>query len=354
MDDLFLSQLNCSNDEEVDLLRPLPFGTLENTIQSLRIVWSQDIIDYPLPRSAYLVSHPLAQALFYTLDRRRVRPPLDCSDSPLPLNELCQLCLLWSILGYEEAGYQLALKILPLCSFPSLWCAENQFNEDEVRFLAALIQRGFGIEVAPHNVSDPYLQKLSKYVPSWQRRDAAPYCTRLSKSNGIQSVEVLTGKRVSLGAIRSGEIEVRAIGPQMGSFNDLAKFGITRSENMGQWAYLAADPTVWMRIRGKENSFSFSFVGISNKNSFSICLYVVADLTKIGEDQFQSKSLRRYRGKTQEITFKKGESSLSFSCSTFGKMELIPLAGEGCFWNAKFLLAFEVSSSDEELELHFS
>lgn len=362
VDDSFLLQLNCGTseksqpgcyDEEADLLRPLAFDTLENTINSLCSLWVKDDFEYSLPKSSYRFTHPLVEVFSFFFDRRALRPPLDFSIPCLPLHELCQLPILWFLAGQEEAGYQLALKILPLCPFPSLWCPETKFNESGVRFSIALLQRCFGIDVSLPRVSNPFLLKLSQHIPSWKEQVVVPFKATCRKSNSTQSVEVLSGKGVSLGAIRCGEIEVRAIGPQTGTLNNSEMFGITRSETMGQWAFLTANPSVWVRIQGDETSFSFSFVGVSIENSFSLCLYVVADQAKIGEERFQSRSLRRYQGKSQAVAFKKGENSLTLVCSSLGKMELIPLAGEGCFWNAEFLLAFEVPCFEGELELRF-
>lgn len=362
MDDSFLLQLNCGApeksqlgcyDEEADLPRPLAFDTLENTIKSLCALWAKDGFEYSLPKSSYRFTHPLVAVLFFLLDRRTLRPPLDVAIPCLPLHELCQLSLLWSLADQEEAGYRLALKILPLYSFPSLWCPENYFNEPEVRFSTALLQRSFGIDAPLPRASNPFLMKLSQHLPSWKEQNAAPFRANCWKSNSTQSVEILEGKGVSLGAIRSGEIEIRSIGPQIGPLNDSGMFGIVRSEKMGQWAFLAADPSVWMRIQSREDAFSLSFMGVTPEKNVSLCFYVVADQAKIGDERFQSKSLRRYQGKPQATAFKKGENSLTLACDSLGKMELIPLAGEGCFWNAEFLLAFEVPCFEGDLELRF-
>ena len=327
------------------------FGTAENGFASLRRSWALSSEGSALARRPYRYSHPLSEVLCVLLSRGRTAPSLHLSISSLPLHELCQLSLLWDLAGEREAGRQLALKLLPLCSFPSLWCPEGRFNESEARFSTALLQRSFGRNVPLPETGDPYLLKLAHHLPSWKEEEVEPFAALQKKGKKIELVEVLKGTGTSLGALRSGDVEIRAFGPGAYPLNDPGLVGATRSENMGEWAAVAADPSIWLRTQSEEEALSFQFVGLRPEKPLSMSLYVAADLAHIEGEGFESKTLRRYRGKAQTVQFKKGESSLAIQSDSLGKMELIPLAGEGCYWNANFLLALEIPCFEGKLRL---
>ena len=60
-----------------------------------------------------------------------------------------------------------------------------------------------------------------------------------------------------------------------------------------------------------------------------------------GSHKLNPRSLDRYQGPPQELSFVAGESSVSLNPQEgFSRMEVIPLAGDDTLWGADFLVAF--------------
>jgi hypothetical protein len=229
----------------------------------------------------------------------------------MPLHKLCQQALLWNAAGFQKEAGQLSYWLLQFADFLPLWCPESEFNEKEARLWFSRLS-----EIKPH-------------VP-----DQLPdFGLTLSEN----AVFTLSGKGTSLGMIRAGEVEIRALGPQSGHLH----FGI-QGDGLDGWTRTAAFPEVWFESKPQilENGYQIDlrFVGLTDKTPLQFAFYVKAQSCQIGHELLKPKSLRRFNGETTSVVFQnvRIESSLSH------KIEVIPLAGEGCFWDCEFLAAFEI------------
>lgn len=293
-------------------------------------------------QSPFSKSSPIIEVLIYLLAKKigRLTPPLIPRYAFLPLFELCQLALLWSIAGFSREASCLAHSISSFLDFPTLWCREDEYDEEEAAFSLALFRSE---NISKKNLS-PFFLAMSTLFSSF---DIPCSITSFSPaplffhSAQIQGVLTLLGIGTSLGAFRANEIEVRAFAPHAAPLNELKGFGIERVlEGEDRWTRSIGFPGVWLEVKDFfENGLDIRFLGLDVDSSLHFSFYVKAPRAQIGMACFTPKSLNRYRGESAPVFF--GEK-LQIESLLPTKMELIPLAGEGCFWNTDFLLSFEI------------
>jgi hypothetical protein len=314
-------------------------------LRDFRDIWTSAVLyDAQIPqsvfRNALRKSHPLIEALHLALAKRsgKVLPPLSVASPILPIGELCQFALL------SEAK-SLAQNILPFYRFPSLWCPEGAYDEKEALWSIALLLRSFGkyLPIPPN--PDPYFLALAKMAPKWvEEKETEEWGARLYQRMGIEAALASAGEGVPLGALRVGGVEIPAFGPHTYPLSDPSGFGIRRTYPDHRWAAAAAMPEVWFDARlDLVNGFlETRFFGLKMDRPLAFAFYVKAEQAEIDGGVIQPKSLRRYLGESKKIILERGGSRVAMQCDPSMKMEVIPLAGEGCFWNAEFLIAFEI------------
>lgn len=269
-------------------------------------------------------------------------------ESSLSVGKLCQLAILRSIHG--EDGQALAEQILPLYLFPSLWSRENEYNKEEALTSINLLLQAFGKDPFYKSVSS---QKLDVSLPSFQENNAASTKAKLfTFGEKIKSAFVNHGESVALGALNCGSIEIPAFGPQLHPLNDPQLFGCHRTDT--QWSAVSALREIWFEYHCSQNGFETRFFGITREATIYFVFYVKAELAIIGTNSFLPKSLQRYHSHVEKITFHSQGNSLSIESPTHTKMQLIPLAGSGCFWESDFLVAYEIPLHDSKVTFLFS
>jgi hypothetical protein len=237
-------------------------------------------------------------------------PPYTPRCSIQPLYKLAQLALLWNEAGFVKEARELAGWLIPLKDYPSLWCSEKEYNPAECKEwfsrLAAL---------------EP--------LPGWS--------PDFSYSLFEHGVFTFSGKGTTLGVIRSKDAEIRAFGPQ----SPKLIFGIDGKGSEG-WISTFAYPEVWFHIKPEvteENvRLSLRFMGVTQETPLFFSFYVKAPLCKVGGEIFKPKSLKRFIGDAARVEL----GSMAIESSQVHKVEVIPLAGEGGFWDADFLVSFEI------------
>lgn len=243
-------------------------------------------------------------------------------DSPtyVPTWDLCALhklarlaTLLHDAAFFEEASH-LSAWILSFKSFPSLWCKEKEFDEKKI-------------------ISS--FERLKNINPVEGRK--YEHNATLLKTAKMDAVLTLDGSQTSLGVINSG-IEIRAFGPQA----DPLSFGIN-GKGMDGWTRSFADPEVWLEMKHRMEDdnliLDFRFVGIRPEKPLFLAFYVKANLCQVGGQELQPKSLKRYLGETSKIQL----DNCFIKTDQPQKVEVIPLAGGGCFWDTEFLVSYPLS-----------
>lgn len=234
-----------------------------------------------------------------------------------PLDALCQRALSWHAAGLHLEAGRLAGLIARLKPFPALWATEKEYQEQKVE--AAFQQ----------------LQSIPP-IADWE-----PDASLLIYEDALFT---WAGRATSLGMIRMGEVEIRAFGPQ----RDASQFGI-KGVGLDGWARVSFLPEVWLHMKPEweKKRIAFRFVGL--ETSMFLAFYVKAPSCTVGSKSFLPGGLHRFQGEAQEARF----GSVVLKASTVCKMELIPLAGHGCFWNADFLLLFEINQFFDQINIDF-
>jgi hypothetical protein len=244
--------------------------------------------------------------------RGEFTPPYVPKCPLLPLHKLSQLAVLWKEAGFAKEASELAHWILQLAPFPALWCPEKEYREMDRKELASL-----------HPVVG----------------EAPAIDLTLLRAGAISAALTLDGEGTSLGAIRGHGVEIRAFGPQSASL----QFGI-QGRGLDGWTHTAAYPEVWLEMKPaveKETlKLDVRFVGITLETPLFFAFYVKAHSCQIGAEVLKPKSLRRYQGEVARVAF---DQKLTIEVGQPQKVQVIPLAGEGCFWDTDFLILFELN-----------
>lgn len=306
-------------------------------------------IDIDLLRNPLRKAHPLSEMIAHLLTDKRERPLPSFETKNLSLSDLCQLAILKSIAG--EDGEFLAQEILPFTSFPSMWSLESAFNAKDTISSISLLLKAFGKETSLPENADPYFFALEKQLPHWKEK------TNVSQDNSLGSIQTGSsiqfafsreGDGISLGAICASGIKIPAFGPHLLPLNDSKFFGMCRSDPDCRWASVSAKKEIWFEVISdiERKMLETRFVGIKPTDSVFFVFYVKADFARIGQEVYLPKSLRRFAGESKSICFEREGNRLTVTQVNPSKMELIPLAGGGCFWDSDFLLGFEIPIHD--------
>lgn len=354
--------------QEAEIFRPL------DTLQS---VWAALILNGKVPDVAILKSplkksDPIQEAIAFLLAQKLgvFTPPLSVSIPTLSIAEMCQLSILRWLSGSD--GEKIARQILHFVNFPTLWSREGSYKDKEALWSISLLLRCFGTWVPIPENPDPYFICLAKLAPRWNRllsefasetpssrlsqEDFEDKRAILFKGEEIQAAFATMGEGIALGALSAFGLEFPALGPQAYPLNDPSRFGIRRVLREKRWGAVFAKPDVWFDMDPSLQGgiFQSRFIGLTPEFPMAFVFYVKAEKAQVGNEIFYPKSLLRYSGGSRKIVFERNESRVTIESGIPGKMDLIPLAGEGCFWNAEFLLAFEIPSFDGRVSVKFS
>jgi hypothetical protein len=251
--------------------------------------------------------------------RGKFTPPYVPTWDLMPLHKLCRLARLWSEAGFTEEAGKLVYWLLQFRSFPTLWCPENEYKGSD------------------------FFSELSAITPI--EETGPDFGLTLFHSPTLSAAFTLAGNGTSLGAIRTPKVEIRSLGPQALPFSDPNRFGI-RGRGMDGWANCYALPEVWLQLKAEpkesECKIDVQFVGLTPETPLAFVFYVKAESCQVGHEILKPKSLRRFHGKENKIQF----GPLVIDSLQKYKVEVIPLAGEGCFWDTEFLVAFEMPPFD--------
>lgn len=336
-----------------------PFArTFQPSAAIIRLLFP-DRFDWHEPLSQFPTGAALAETGFYA---RQDRLPL--------LSDLCQLALLWVLAQQIKPAHHLIRWLLPLLEHPMLWVSDETYDPQEFDCSAFLFYTYLGKrekaaiykeKSLQRGPVDPFFLVLEQEISSLpifqeEPRASIVYDQQLGIWANASIALTLSGHGTSLGTLHSHGVEVRAFGPQFYPLTDLQLFGIHglhQAQNiedfhMCGWTRCYAEPQVWMEVNFLSNALetrmSAYWLGLTSEKKAAFVFYIKADTAHVGAEVFRSKSLQRYKGSSEVISFNEG--ALSIICSSRRPLQLIPLAGEDCFWGADFLLAFDVNPFD--------
>ena len=183
-----------------------------------------------------------------------------------------------------------------------------------------------------------------------------------------------SGIQSGIGTLSKKDIKIVSMGPHLLPLGESSSFGIHRVPSLKERAFKDIESSI------KEDKFSFSGwtrVVSQNKNLSDSWLYINAELDDVNclmnfeiKHQKEKKdvyiaffvkaskatistnfhllpgSLDRYLGKAEKVTFGSISTTLKINTNAKTEMQVIPLAGQGHFWDADFLLAYLLE--DEE------
>jgi hypothetical protein len=286
-------------------------------------------------RSPFSQKDPLSEVLHYLVAKELglVAPPLVAKLCPMPLFKLCQLALFWLIAEEVEKSHHLIDSIKPNIDLISLGCSEDEFDAKEALSTLFLLKTG---ELPPEEKS-PYLLALFK-------KSAGLFEPIHSETKRVAGALNLVGRRAPLGALKMDSLEIPAFGPHLLPFSQPEGFGVSRAvQGNDAWTSFHAAPEVWLeaKLHWVESGchIDVRYMGLKPDMKAAFVFYVRAESAEVAKQSLKPRSLSRYRGEASSVSF---ENRVKLESELPGQLEVIPLAGEGGFWNSSFLAAFEI------------
>lgn len=319
-------------------------------LQSLRSKFHDDTENEG--EGSYFNPHPFEKrnSLVKLLSQKKIEK----LDTPIPQSfiELAELSLL---LG--KSGGELAKKALSLHSFPSFGSKEALYNDQDAEILQNLLLEAFQKQPSKE-VRGEYYQKIQKNLPEFflDSLDFEEPFADLVGAKGLTGAFIKEGDRVSLGACRFGDIEVRAFGPQIGSLNDFSKFGVFKEKHSSSFAAFSGDRGVWLQLCKSldEKKLFFKFYGLERETQASFVFYIRSSSSFLNGKRYFPRSLQTYKGESESVTFESEGAFLQFNLLEKTQMQLIPLSRDSGFWGSDFLLAYQLKPCLSSLSLEFT
>lgn len=255
--------------------------------------------------------------------------PFTAKIGHFPLYVLAKIPFLLEKKGLGKEALELASSLLPLFSFPSLWCSEKNFFERN-------------LESSREKLAD-----FAKDEPSYP--PPAPLDVKFLEKGEIKSAFTLSGQECSLGHISCRDAQIFALGPQSKDF----LFGI-QGEGESNWVRTYASVDSWIEVKTffEERTLCCQNRFIGSK-PFFYAIYARAPLLEIDQKVLYPKSLDRYTAVSSSFTL--AEKGLKVSWNGPRKIEVIPLSGDpGFYWGCQFLILFEITSFSPMLSLRFA
>jgi hypothetical protein len=304
------------------------------------------LLSYPSARN-----FPLIQALRYWVCfvEQKSQAPLDLSVGNLSLGLQCQLALIWALIAkdtaeirYQKAANQLAGIVVPLlkAGLTTFNTREEEYSAEETEQAVYLFLKAIGDNQKQKNLEGFFLELEKERLtivpeePSWK-----PY--QLLQEDELAMAYGLQGSRAGLGTAHVGALQILAFGLQGEPSTDPRQFGVDFHSK--GYVKASAFKKVWVQIEPQlterqEFSLSMQALGLESDQPLHIVFYLRAASCQIKTQIYKPKSLGKFRGPSQQVRFSpEGFFETDRLCS----MELIPLAGEGPFWGASFLLAIQ-------------
>ncbi len=195
------------------------------------------------------------------------------------------------------------------------------------------------------------------------------------RSSAQHVVCTLHGGHTGLGTIRKGGVEIVSYGPQHLPLEDCRGFGIegnllsdhgirksviackphafslkgcTRLVDRPSSSPLGEFRGIWLEVEQAFKASCFCLdvrlLGLEMENweALSFSFFVRAEKCLISSLKIlQPRTLERYEGKGEELTFEGEQGKVKLESSSFqGILQVVPLAGENHFWGADFLVAY--------------
>lgn len=196
------------------------------------------------------------------------------------------------------------------------------------------------------------------------------------QSDKYSCFHVLSGSKAPIGALHYQDVRISAYGPQEYPIKNSDNFGVVRKsfsikEQKKEGCFLSlpeqsklrgwtslANTNQWLELfatSNNENTTLEFYLRKPEDHPIAMAFYIQAECCEFAGDQIiYPKSLDHYTGSLRSVTFQGSSCSVSFATQFEEKVEIIPLVGEGYFWDADFLLAYPFVKDHGKLRLSIS
>ncbi len=231
-----------------------------------------------------------------------------------------------------------------------------------------------------------FINKIKKEPPAnFEEKEHSPkalifqpdYALIGCKSEQMSALLTLNGIGTGIGSLQSKDIYIKTFGPQSFPLDGSKGFGIfspASKESFKDFSFTENSLKGWLRICKKEEAtdgkvhilpdkiwmhvdskIAFNKIDLNvlfeglTKEKMSFAFFINAQELKVQNRIIHPKSLDRFEGKNTNVQIEGKTSSLQLSTEKEQIFHVLPLAGEGFYWDADFLIAIE--ATEEPLSL---
>lgn len=261
------------------------------------------------------------------------------------------------------------------------FCAARIFGDDELavvrdRLLSIVEKEGMTKSAAFLGFMIKWVEKTIAPKLITPTPANYPLCDQSKAVVGYQSEQqssifTLLGDRTSLGALSFHKMRIVSFGPQRFPLSDISSFGIDQKNVEAEshkielmssdqksfirgWVHLP-DSSQWMQVTAESEKGRSSlqcYLRGSREEEVALVFYVRASVCEIPPAiSIYPQSLDHFRGMLKTISFSDNRSKITFRTSVEEEVQLIPLVGEGYFWDADFLLSFALKKGQENIKI---
>jgi len=271
---------------------------------------------------------------------------------------------------------EIALKEIALSDLPILTISQEYSLEKELLARSCLLDF-VGVQRYENELPPFYLQLKKRIGPIQFLEENSSFYNREGIASFKESERHVAisnqGINTAIGSLKYKQIQISAFGPQFFPLSNASGFGIyhtgaypkdfVQQQGNGEsiitlWSRLFDDgkpSSTWMGVQGNLSKVGLDLTlllrGVQTKK-IAFSFFVKAHSCRAADQkEIRPQSLDRFIGETNKIIFSSTDSSLSFETPEKSPVHIIPLAGKGFFWDADFLIAFELNSPMRKISI---
>lgn len=177
-----------------------------------------------------------------------------------------------------------------------------------------------------------------------------------------------SGYHSGIGTLSKKDVKIVSMGPHLAPLGETTVFGIHRIPmlkerafkdiqsqnedhrfNFSAWTRLVSDHSqlsdswLWIQSEVSEQKcrLNFEIKHLKKQKQVYMTFFIKAKKATVSKNfHLIPGSLDRYLGKVEKVQFFSDKASFEIATNSQEKMQVIPLAGQDCFWDADFLLAY--------------
>ncbi len=179
------------------------------------------------------------------------------------------------------------------------------------------------------------------------------------------------GKGTGVGSLAFDQVQVITFAPQVSEVGELDKYGINFTSKDRQhvvvakdrdqfscrgWSRIQGDRDVWVEHDLRVNRDAVDlFIAFESFSSMPLilseCFFVACESVLVDQRMVRKGVLERVRGTPRTLEWISDKEHVKVYLESKMTCQVIPLAGEGCFWGADFMISLQPEDISKRIHI---